>query len=117
MTDRRGFTLVELLVVIAIIGTLISLLLPAGRRRTCASWRQVSCKNNLKQLALAIHAYETNNGLLPRSGQFDPPAHDPYEGDSYTELRSGPMLSWIVAILRTSSSSSCSTASISRGPF
>jgi prepilin-type N-terminal cleavage/methylation domain-containing protein/prepilin-type processing-associated H-X9-DG protein len=98
VNGRRGFTLVELLVVIAIIGTLISLLLPAvqGVREL---GRQVSCKNNIHQLALGIQSYATTNELLPRSGHYGPPVYDPYEGPDYTDLRSGPMLSWIVAIL------------------
>jgi prepilin-type processing-associated H-X9-DG protein len=89
---------VELLVVIAIIGVLVALMLPAVQGVREAG-RQVSCKNNIRQLALGIQTYAATNGFLPRSGHFGPPVHDSYEGDEYTELRSGAMLSWIVAIL------------------
>lgn len=53
---RRGFTLIELLVVIAIIAVLVAILLPAVQQAREAA-RRSACKNNLKQLALAIHNY------------------------------------------------------------
>jgi prepilin-type N-terminal cleavage/methylation domain-containing protein/prepilin-type processing-associated H-X9-DG protein len=65
--DRQGFTLVELLVVIAIIGILVGLLLPAVQAAREAA-RRMSCSNNLKQLALGLHNYESTHGVFPPGG-------------------------------------------------
>jgi prepilin-type N-terminal cleavage/methylation domain-containing protein/prepilin-type processing-associated H-X9-DG protein len=65
MNRRLGFTLIELLVVIAIIAVLIALLLPAVQAAREAA-RRAQCVNNMKQLLLGLHNFESANGTLPK---------------------------------------------------
>lgn len=91
-SQKRGFTLIELLVVIAIIAILIALLLPAVQQAREAA-RRSTCKNNLKQLALALHNYHDTHRVFP-PGYIDSDitAGDTAAGDDRNLLGWGAMI-------------------------
>ncbi|MGC4001689.1 MAG: DUF1559 domain-containing protein [Pirellulales bacterium] len=101
-----AFTLVELLVVIAIIGLLVALLLPAVQQAREAG-RRAACKNNIRQVSLAIAQYEEGKKHLPQSGIVDNPGprsttpfNLQYGGKAFRyDGQTGKMFSWVIQIL------------------
>jgi len=95
-TRSRAFTLIELLVVIAIIAVLIALLLPAVQAAREAA-RRAQCVNNLKQLGLAVHNYESANAIMVLQSMW--PSGNYPSGLTSGYSTGGASYSWTVALL------------------
>ncbi len=102
-SQKHGFTLIELLVVIAIIAILIALLLPAVQQAREAA-RRSACKNNMKQIGLALHNYHDVHRTFPPSYVYSDDNNngsdaDPDGGGTAANADSGVRLGWQTYLL------------------
>ncbi len=86
-----GFTLIELLVVVSVIALIVALLMPAVQQAREAA-RKTACRNNLKQIGIAFHSYETSHRVFPKGGAGVVSLTNPAVNTRWT-------LSWGAAIL------------------